>query len=229
MEYFIPIFVCIVVFFSVFGAPLFLYWAIRALMGKQVRKGLLMLAGSFVMGFVVFLKIAAVIGAKDHAQMAGCSSRLKQMMLFLKMYASDHQEKYPLTFNDMVATNYLRPGDASILVCPASQPKASVLENIHSWTDYAYVSGLTDEDPMDCVVAFCPPENHKGRGATVAFVGGQVRWFSCRSHTNASSECYEPSFHDLTNTPSLFYGTTNEVELADLKKRTRIIWPKRQP
>lgn len=33
------------------------------------------------------------------------------------------------------------------------------------------------------------------------------------------------SFQDLTNTPSMFYGTTNEVELADLKKRTRIIWP----
>lgn len=223
----ITILIIVFLLFCLFGAPYLFYRSIRYFMAKQIRNALWMLVGSSVLGFVVFLATAAVSGAKTHAQWAGCSSHLKQIVLFLKMYASDHQEKYPYTFNDMISTNYLRAGDASIFACPASHTKAGVLGNLHSWSDYAYVAGLTEGDPMNCVVAFCSPENHKGEGANVAFIGGQVRWFSCHSYTNASSG-YEPTFQELTNTPSLFYGTTNEIELAKLMLRTRIIYPKKQ-
>jgi hypothetical protein len=109
--------------------------------------------------------------------------------------------------------------------CKGSGHQAGTSTNIHSWTDYAYVSGLTDTDNVNCVLAFCLPENHKGEGANVGLIGGRVEWYSCKySYTNSFGR-YISTFQDLTNTPALFYGTTNEVELADLMKRTRIIYP----
>ena len=86
------------------------------------------------------------------------------------------------------------------------------------------MAGLSAEAPAGCVIAFCVPSDHHGQGANVAFVSGMVQWFPC--HPTPDQQL---TFQDLMNTPSLFYGTTNEVVLADLMKRTRIIWPKRLP
>ena len=175
---------------------------------------------SFIMGFVLVSLLLAAYGDMQLGQRAACSGHLKHIVLFLKIYANDHQETYPLTVDGLVGPELMRIGDASILVCPESHHKAGSLSNIHEWTDYAYVSGLTDGDPSDCVVAFCLPENHKGKAAVVGFIGGFVKWYPCIKPDKETT-----TFQELTNTPSLFYGTTDEVKLADLKKRTRIIYP----
>ena len=78
-------------------------------------------------------------------------------------------------------------------------------------------------------MAFCMPSNHHDKGTHVAFVDGHVQWFPCHPTSDTIQGYRQHTFHDLTNTPSLFYGTTNEVELIDLKKRTTIIWPRRRP
>lgn len=208
----------------VVGAVFLFYRAIRLFMAKNIRRGVTSLVLSLVLGFIVFSVIQAVILARGIASQSSCASNLKQIMLSIISHANDHQDAFPPSFDDMVVIQFLRAHDASVFIDPASHHKTGVLTNIHSWTDYAYVSGLSEADPADCVAAFCLPESHKGDGVNVAFVDGHVHWYTCTPYKDATGQ-YQPTFQELTNTPSLFYGTTNEDQLADLKKRTRIIYP----
>jgi prepilin-type processing-associated H-X9-DG protein len=135
-------------------------------------------------------------------------SNLHQIWRALKMYCSPAEdERLPLTLHELT-TNYVNNPD--ILVCPCSGHNPGMISNCDNWTDYAYVSGLNEDDPNG-VSAFCPPENHDGKGANVLYGDGSVQWLQV-SH-----------FVTLTSTPSLFFGTTNETVLAELQKRTKII------
>lgn len=150
-------------------------------------------------------------------------NNLKQIGLFLEFYADDNDGRYPVSFNGLTG-GYMKGGDLMLFVCPSSGHQASPLTNIESWTDYAYVSGLTKADPPYCVIMFCPPDEHNGDGGIVAIRGGLVQWLSTKPDGKTSAE-HQPTFQELTNSPALFYGTTNADQLADLKKRTRIIYP----
>jgi len=224
MEWFYSILFLIILLLCVAGAVYFFYRAIRLFIIRKIRRGVVYLILSLLLGFIVFFVISAVIGAREYSRRCLCGNNLKQITLFVKMYASDHQEMYSSTLNGLTG-DYLKTGDKEVLVCPSSHHKSGALTNIHEWTDYAYVSGLTDGDPSGCVVAFCLPENHKGEGANVAFIGMCIQWYSCQPYKDSTGQ-HQPTFQELTNTPSLFYGTTDEAKLADLKKRTRIIYPK---
>ena len=202
------------------------YHAVRCFRERRIRKGLLLLLPFLGVVFVAFLVLVAMDGARQLSQQSNCNNNLKEIILFAKMYANDHHESYPAVFEELNDTNYCcKHSEASVFVCPGTHHQAGALTNIHEWTDYAYVSGLSESAPSKCVVVFCLPEHHRGSGAYIGFVDGHIEWFPCKD----CPTCKEPTFHDLTNTPSLFYGTTNEVVLADLLKRTRTIWPKRKP
>ncbi len=224
MELFFTILFLIMLLLCAIGAVYFFYRAIRLFIIKKIWGGIVRLLLSLLLGFIVCFVISAIIGAREKALQCSCHGHLQNIVLFLKMYANDHQEAYPSTLNGL-AGDYIKTGDKAVLVCPASHHKAGSLTNIHDWTDYAYVSGLSEADHAGCVVAYCLPENHKGEGASVAFMGGNVQWYSCTPYKDSTGK-YQPTFQELTNTPSLFYGTTDEAQLADLKKRTRIIYPK---
>lgn len=209
-------------------ALIYLKRAICFIFAKQFWSGAKAFLASCAFGLVPGFVVMVMFGSLTHNQSPRitCSNNIKQSLLFMKIYANDNNESYPATFNELVMGNYLKVQDLGIFICTASGHKVGSSTNIHEWTDYAYVSGLTDTDTVDCVVAFCLHENHKGEGTEVGFIGGRVEWCFCQhSYTNAFGR-YLPSFHDLTNTPSLFFGTTNEAVIADLKKRTRIIYPK---
>ena len=224
MEYFLPIIALLIFLSCIFISVYSFYKAIRSFIGKNIWQGVRNLLLSLLLGFIVFSVVIAVNGARERSQRCLCSNHLMNIVLFLKMYAADHQETYPDTFNGLMG-DYVKPTDTPVFVCPSSHHKNGSLTNIHEWTDYAYVSGLSEADPP-CVVAFCLPENHRGEGASVAFLGRNVQWYSCTPYKDSTGK-FQPTFQDLTNTPSLFYGTTDENKLADLKKRTRIIYPKK--
>lgn len=224
MSFVFPLLFWAVFLACVIGAVYFFCRAIRSFIVKKGGQGILSLVLSLVLGFLVYSVVQAVFVAREKARRCSCASQLRQIVLFMKFYANDHREVYPPSFDDMVGTNYLSGGNAAILVHPASHHKACVLTNIHAWTDYAYVSGLSEADPVGCVAAFCLPENHKGEGVNVAFIDGRVGWFNCKPYKD-STGTYQPTFQELTNSPALFYGTTNLTELAELMARTRIIYP----
>jgi hypothetical protein len=222
---FVAITVLILIFLScVFGTIYLFYKAIRSFIAGNYWIGIKALLGSLVVGTIV---VSAMYNPGDRAGKMAlrtfCRNNIKQITLFLKMYAGDHEGKYPVTFNDAVV-GYLKTNDMMIFKCPASQHHVGSIINIHDWTDYAYVSGLTEADPTNCVIMFCIPDNHKSEGANVGFLGGNVQWYPCERIKDSTGQ-HSLSFQELTNTPSLFYGTTNEVQLADLKKRTKIIYP----
>jgi len=225
MEYIYPIIAILIFLACVFGSIYLFYRAIRSFIAKRIWQGAIMLLVSFSLGFMVFFVFVAINGARELAKQSLCMNHLKQIVLYVKMYASDNSEVYPATFNDLMVDD-IKTGNIGAFICPSSHHKSGSLTNIHTWTDYAYVSGLTESDPNNCVVAFCLPENHKGEGASVAFLGGNVEWYSCQPYRDTSGK-FQPTFQDLTNTPAIFYGTTDEAKLADLKKRTRIIYPKK--
>jgi len=204
------------------GVIFLLYRAIRSFIAKKIWSGFgFILLSSVLILFILPMLSLPPHGHKEKAKRAICMGNLKQINLFLKMYANDHDNIYPATFNDLVGTNLVRSGDVGIFACPSLKRHTGSLTNIQDWADYAYVSGLKDSDPANCVVVFCSPENHRGDGTIVGFVDGHVQWFNSKSSAGQNT----PTFQELTNSPALFYGTTNEVELADLRKRTRIIWP----
>lgn len=229
---FFLIIVCIVIGIIVCGIRSLIYLgrALRFVFRRQYRQGLrafiMFCVLGLIPGLIIAVQLRFVHDPPPYKSM--CLNNLRQTILSMKMYANDNGENYPTSFDDLVG-NYLKVRDLGVFICRASGHKVGSSTNIHEWTDYAYVSGLTDTDNIDCVVAFCLPENHKGNGSMVGFLGGRVEWcFNQHSYTNSFGR-FLPSFRDLTNTPSLFYGTTNEAVLTDLKKRTKIIWPKRLP
>ena len=143
----------------------------------------------------------------------------------MKIYAESHSQNYPSSFNALAGIAAVSSNDTCCFVHSKRKHQQESLTNIEDWTDYAYVSGLKDTDPDGCVVVFCLPEHHGDNGANVGFMSGKTQWFFCKAHKELPGEQHVPTFQELTNTPSLFFGTTDEVQLADLKKRTRIIWP----
>lgn len=181
------------------------------------------------LAFIMCVFVIPLMETAKSGRPSPCRYNLKQIVLGVKMYANDHGEAYPPSFSDLMAGNYIKAGDRGIFVESGSGHRPGSPGDVHGWTDYAYVSGLSEEAPAECVMAFCMPINHHDQGGYVAFVGGVVQWFPCHPTPDTVQGYPQPTFQELTNTPSLFYGTTDEVQLADLKKRTRIIWPKRKP
>ncbi len=166
--------------------------------------------------FALFVILAILAGmcpcsfscSKERARRSKCTANLSQIGKALKMCSMDHADRFPATFLEL--TNYVG-SFPKLFICPSSDHRVGAMTNVNEWTDYAYVSGLTEADPSDGVSAFCPPENHDGDGGNVLFVDGSVQWV-------AASDLVA-----MTSSPALFFGTTNEVALADLQKRTKII------
>jgi len=205
---------------SIAGAISFFFLAVRSFIGKRITKGVLLILASALASLVVFGMMTARKVTLERMQINRCQSHLCEILYYSKTYANDHEKTDPSSLSIAMATimtrhdvNVLHIADS--LVCPASGHKAGSLSNIEDWADYAYVSGLRETDSEGCVLAFCLPENHGGTGANIAFLG-HVQWYSSEA------------FQKLTNTPAHFYGTTNETQLADLKMRTKIIYPKRK-
>lgn len=224
MEWFFSILCLLILLLLVVGAVYFFYRAIRLFIIRKIWRGIIRLILALLLGFIVFSVIQTIYYAREKALQCTCSCQLKQIVLSIKEYANDNQEAYPSQFDEL-ATKYLKEGEAAMLIHPTSHHRAGCLTNAHEWTDYAYVSGLSEADPSGCVVAFCLPENHKGEGANVAFINGSIMWFSTKADKDSPRKY--PTFQELTNTPSLFYGTTNLTKLVELMSRTKVIYPKK--
>jgi len=125
MDYFFSIIALLVFLAFVHGAIYLFYKAIRFFKAKKFWSGFGALLVSLALGFLAFFVIAAVIDARERALRCSCHSHQANIVLFLKMYAADHQESYPSTFNGLVGTNLMKAGDSSILVCPASHTCAN--------------------------------------------------------------------------------------------------------
>ena len=128
--------------------------------------------GIFMTGVLLAIFMPALSSARGAAHKAVCMSNLRQIDLALIMYVEEHGQ-WP---EDLSALGDFI-GEPSVFACPGAGHTAGSLEDVTAWTDYVYLPGTgRDHDPAHSAVLYCPPENHGGRGANVAFMDGHVEW-----------------------------------------------------
>ncbi len=145
---------------------------------KMKRTILIMIAVALV-GTACWFAIVWLAGARARPCGGGrrgrCMSNLAQIGKASKMYQMDHADQWPPTLADLVP-DYIGP-NPRIFWCPSCGRPTGALTNLMDWTSYVCVP-LASNAPPQVVQAFCPPENHAGKGANVLFADGSVTWES---------------------------------------------------
>lgn len=159
-----------------------------------------------IIGILAGLLTPALAGAREKARRATCSNNLKQLVLFLKMYANDNSEQYPSTHLTELFGAYIKPGDLGIFSCPSSSVGKTGDTNSFDATKSAYAYALNqressesgtpivwDKQYKDPATAQTVPTattwggNHNNEGGNVGFIGGQVQWFTAQGNVSNST------------------------------------------
>ncbi len=111
----------------------------------------------------------ATVGARAHR--AKCAANLSAIGRVCLLYCMDHTNDWPTSLQDI--TEYC--DNPKVFVCPATGNKPGALSNVPDWTDYTLLP-MVNTIPAS-VLAYCPPENHEGKGGNVVFADGSIEWF----------------------------------------------------
>lgn len=147
-----------------------------------------------IIGVLAAFLTPAVQKAREKARRTNCISNLRQIGIGLHLYAADWDEAFPSSGaggSANMGVLYSAYVDATeVWNCPSDPDgtDATVAAGVLSSSSYAYAKGLNentqtskaiagDRGINDGVVADDASHNHKGEGANVLFVGGQVKWF----------------------------------------------------
>jgi prepilin-type N-terminal cleavage/methylation domain-containing protein len=169
-----------------------------------------------IIGILAGLLTPALAGAREKARRTTCANNIKQLVLFLKMYANDSQEAYPKTSLTELFGSYIKGGDLGVFYCPSCK-----------WLDKTGTTGtfasvncayFYDKDQMESSAASTPiiwdkskdkdtvcsktewGGNHQGEGGNIGFVGGQVAFYTLAgADSNTSSIAYLDKMGALTN------------------------------
>lgn len=163
-----------------------------------------------IIGILAGLLTPALAGAREKARRTTCGNNVKQLILFLKMYANDNQEQYPSSNLSELFASYVKAGDLGVFYCPSS-PKVVRVASTNGFaaanSSYAYCKGLSesysagtpvvwdkpDKDPTVAITTLPTTSTwggqHNMEGGNVGFVGGQVAWYTSNG-TNSSSITY---------------------------------------
>jgi hypothetical protein len=103
------------------------------------------------------LMLPALAKAKERAQSIMCVNNLKQIGLAVRIYASDHNEKFPNGFGQLPNG----PGPTGFLICPAdpNRTQAGAPEAggaPYSSYEWVLAPGAADDNNPGKVVARCP-------------------------------------------------------------------------
>lgn len=152
---------------------------------------------------VVFLVVVAcaalgwwVMRQSCFAHGVSCQVNLKHIGYGLRMYAREHRDRFPPKLGTL--GKYVSY-QSSLFVCPSeiigigSGNEPGSFETVDEWTDYSYlrISKSYKRIPPDTVLVYCDPKNHRGIGANVLIVGGQVHWFNTKKHCGEGEISFE--------------------------------------
>jgi len=160
-----------------------------------------------IIGILAGLLTPALAGAREKARRATCSNNLKQLVLFLKMYANDNQESYPKNNLSDLFGSYIKQGDLGIFFCPSAKNIVKI-SNTNNFADEncAYFYGLSkseadaaqtpivwdklNPDPKQAAAnptATTWGGNHNMEGGNIGFIGGNVQWFTSQGDSSNST------------------------------------------
>ncbi len=137
---------------------------------RRPRKGNTLIIVLIVLAIIAILAamlLPALMRARQQARKAKCKSQLKMIGLGLHMFASDHEDKFPESLEQLVTLKYL--SGEQVLECPSRKGGAP------GESDYVYLKGLSLESGPEEPVAFDKKGNHPD-GRNVLFVDGHVQW-----------------------------------------------------
>jgi len=118
--------------------------------------------------------------SKANPQRMNCISHLKQLGLACRIYANDHDDKYPPDFTAFKA----EIGNPGLLICPSDTQHPAVAD----WADFTsqntsypyFGAGLAESD-SGAVVSYCT--NHNRGTANVLFADGSVQQLGAGTFT----------------------------------------------
>ncbi len=117
------------------------------------------------------------------AHKIACRNKMISYGCGFLMYAGDHGGRFPPHVAS--STRYVAQ-QPLLFICPASGHKpGESFDDFDAWSDYVYIPGCTDASPPGTVVAYCRPENHRGRGGNILFRDGHAEWFWSEGHPQA--------------------------------------------
>ena len=118
-----------------------------------------------ITAFIVVL-MPLVSNVREKANTIACEENIEKISLGLKLYASEHQGKFPISISELTENGYV--DEERVFDCPSSSHAGDALE-----PDYHYVTGYSVYSPSEDKIVFDKKENHKD-GIHVLYVSGDI-------------------------------------------------------
>jgi hypothetical protein len=109
-------------------------------------------------------------------RMVMCRANLTHIGLELLLYAQEHDGRFPSEFGQLDPDRLT----TQVFVCPGSAGRSGPIRNVNEWTSYVLCDGRSLRDVESTILAFCPADNHGGKGTVVLFIDGATKWHAKR-------------------------------------------------